>query len=342
MMNTIQTEYKVCTCCMEEHAVQHVIIKENTLFKGVSVDYDAHYFYCDRADEFYVNEEMLSDNDLSMKNEFRIMRGLLTTSEISNIRKKYDITQQDLCRLLGWGDKTITRYEGHQVQDKAHDDILRKIDHDPEWFLELLELARGTLSEKAYHKYQKNARVRYDHLQDRYLQQAIFSRYVRYMDRPEFSGDRELNLNIVKEIIRYFANAASMLNLYKVKLMKLLWYSDALSFKRRGHSITGLVYQALPMGAVPLGYNAIIELSDVHYEEHEYGNGTAYKFLPTDNKEYTYLSTEDVDILETVIAQFGKMKAPEIVKIMHEEEAYKKTAPKDIILFAYAKNLSIL
>lgn len=28
--------------------------------------------------------------------------------------------------LLGWGGKTITRYESHQVQDKAHDTILKK------------------------------------------------------------------------------------------------------------------------------------------------------------------------------------------------------------------------
>jgi len=34
------------------------------------------------------------------------------------------ISQSDLCLLLGWGGKTITRYESHQVQDIAHDTIL--------------------------------------------------------------------------------------------------------------------------------------------------------------------------------------------------------------------------
>lgn len=43
-----------------------------------------------------------------------------------------------------WGGagKTITRYESHQVQDKAHDTILKKIDQDPEWFLSLLNDAK--------------------------------------------------------------------------------------------------------------------------------------------------------------------------------------------------------
>ena len=340
-MDTIQTVNRLCECCMEEHTVRHVMIHENTQFKGVSVPYDAHYFYCDRADELYVDEDMIARNDIAMKNAYRKMCGLLTTNEIFDIRGKYGISQQDLCRLLGWGDKTITRYEGHQVQDKAHDDILRKIDHDPKWFLDLLENAQAILPERAYSKYQKIARERYEHLQEVYLKQAILSRYARYMDRPELTGYRELNLNIVKDIIRYFANAKNMMYLYKVKLMKLLWYSDALSFKRFGHSITGLVYQALPMGAVPIGYDSIIEFSGVPYEEHEYDNGTAYEFLPTPNKEYTYLSAEDMDILETIIACFGTSKKNDIVEAMHEEEAYKKTAPKDIILFQHAKNLSI-
>lgn len=341
-MNTIKTEYMECACCMENHEVSYVTEKEHTHFKGVSVDYDAHYFYCDLAKEFYANEELISQNDISMKNAYRKKCGLLTADEIVHIRTKYEISQQDLCRLLGWGDKTITRYEGHQIQDKAHDDILRKIDRDPEWFLELLENKRGVLSEKAYRKYKKNACKCYERQRDFYVRQAILSSYARFMDRPQLSGNRELNLNIVRDIIRYFANAPKMLYLYKVKLMKLLWYSDALSFKRFGHSMTGLVYRALPMGAVPIGYDTIIELGGVYYEVHEYENGTAYEFLPSNNKEYPYLSAEDVDILETIIAHFGPSKKNDIVEAMHAEEAYRETAAKDIILFEHAKNLSIL
>lgn len=55
--------------------------------------------------------------------------------EIGTIRSKYGISQTDLSTILGWGGKTITRYESHQVQDAAHDFILRKIDDDPECFL---------------------------------------------------------------------------------------------------------------------------------------------------------------------------------------------------------------
>lgn len=151
-MKILKSEKRLCTCCMEEHIVKTVLVKETTTFKNVLVKYDACYMYCDAADEFYADEDQLRDNDIRLKNAYRRQEGLLTSDEISAIREKYSITQSDLCTLLGWGGKTITRYESHQVQDKAHDTILKKINNDPEWFISLLNDAKNDLSDEAYHK----------------------------------------------------------------------------------------------------------------------------------------------------------------------------------------------
>ena len=68
-------------------------------------------------------------------------------------------------------------------------------------------------------------------------------------------GNTVLSLDKVVDVIRYFAASDKITNLYKVKLMKLMWYADALSYKLRNTAITGLVYRALPMGAVPVAHN---------------------------------------------------------------------------------------
>ena len=151
-MQIIKTEKRLCTCCMEEHDVKTVLVKERSTFKDVPVKFDACYMYCDVADEFYMNEDQIRANDISFKNAYRREEGLLTSDEICSIRAKYSITQSDLCILLGWGGKTITRYESHQVQDKAHDTILKKINNDPEWFISLLNDAKNELSGEAYQK----------------------------------------------------------------------------------------------------------------------------------------------------------------------------------------------
>ena len=58
-------------------------------------------------------------------------------------------------------------------------------------------------------------------------------------------------------------------NLYKVKLMKMLWYADALAYKQRGRAITGLVYQHQKYGALPIANSEIIYLPQLTVEEIE-------------------------------------------------------------------------
>ena len=251
------------------------------------------------------------------------------------------ISQSDLCLLLGWGGKTITRYESHQVQDIAHDTILRKLDTDPEWFLQLLYTEKESLSPASYEKYFKAGTVLFERNRDHYLRSAILAKYARYFHNSEATGNQELSLDVVADMIRYYANSVSVTNLYLAKLQKLLWYADMLSYKRRRHAISGMAYLSLPTGAVPVACESIIDLGTVHYEEIEMGDGTGYRFLPSNNIDYPYLTTDDREILDIIIRQFGKSSRSEIVERMHKEDAYTKTAPHDIIQFKYAKTLSL-
>ena len=123
--------------------------------------------------------------------------------------------------------------------------------------------------------------------------------------------------------------------------MKLMWYADALSYKKRNIAITGLVYQALPMGAVPVAYHSIIGLKNVPREEEDMGETNAYRFSLKEAAQCPSLSGEDKKILDTVIEKLGRMTRKEIVAFMHREQAYKETAPRDIIRFRYAENLQI-
>ncbi len=331
----------LCLCCMEEHDVKAVHITETNTFKNTQVSYEAQYFYCDNADEYYSNEQMITSNDISMKNAYRKKIGLLTTEEIIAIRTTYGLSQSDLCLLLGWGEKTITRYESHQVQDAAHDTILRKLKEDPEWFLTLLERSKDKISGSSYRKYLQIALTLFEKKHDIYLRNAITAKYARFMSNLNCSGNKYLDLDVVTDMIRYFANSHQVNSLYKVKLMKLLWYTDALSYKRFGHAISGLVYLAFPMGAVPVAHESIIDLSCIKYEETEIGDGTAYHFLPTEDKTYHYLGSGDIEILEAVIRAFGKASKTDIVEAMHKEKAYTETDPAGIIDFKYAVDLSL-
>ena len=326
---------------MNEHQTQNVSVQEQNIFKGCTVQYTAQYTYCEHTDEMFADEQQISFNDISMKDAYREKVGLLTSRQIVAIREQYRISQSDLCLILGWGGKTITRYESHQVQDRAHDMILRKLASDPAWFLTLLVEKQEDISAGSFAICRSAGLRLYAARHDAYLQDSIMSRYAEFQGNPEATGNKNLSLDVVADMVNYFANAAAMRYLFTVKLMKLLWYADALSYKRRGHSISGLVYRALPMGAVPICYESIPSLSAVHCDQIETRNGIGYKFNPTSNSDFRHLTTDDMGILDAVIGRFAKATKDQIVNAMHEEEAYQETEQWQIIPFRRGQWLSM-
>ena len=153
MMEVLTATEMYCTCCTKRHSVQTVRFQEDNIFNGVLVEYPTEYFYCDAEDGMYAGEEQILANDTAMKDAYREKVGLLTSHQIKAIRAKYGISQRNLCCLLGWDTNAIESYEEYRVQDEAHDAILRRLDADPMFFLQLLEERKETLPAEAYEMY---------------------------------------------------------------------------------------------------------------------------------------------------------------------------------------------
>lgn len=340
-MKLIREVRCLCPGCMEEHDVSVVETEETDIFKGEQVCYPAHYHYCANSDELYETEDQMSANDTAMKDAYRRKTGLLTSGDIISIRQKFGISQSDLALLLGWGEKTITRYEGHQVQDAAHDSILRKIDNDPEWYLELLDDCQKKHPLSSYRKYHETALILFEKQRDRYLQKSILGAYAKYLCPDECNGYTEPDLKKTVDAIRYFSNSEKVRALYKTKLMIMLWYSDTLSFKIRNRAITGLVYKASPAGAVPVASDMIIGLSGIRYEEVDFDEGTGCHFISDGVEEYPSLDMDDKTVLDRIIDRFGDAGIKEITESMNRKEAYIETETSDVIRYQQAGQLPI-
>lgn len=337
-MNVIKTINKLCLSCMEVHDVMIVEVIEQNIFKNEEVKYTATYEYCSETEEYSETEEMIKLNDLSFKDAYRQKVNLLTSKEIIAIRDSYKVSQKDFSEILGWGQATITRYENYQVQDVAHDDILRKISSDPKWFMEMLKRAKDNLSEKAYLKYCNEANEHFKRNKNQYIIDSIYAIYADYTDKV-VTGNVNLSISKVIELINYLAKKVE--KLHKVKLMKMLWYSDVLNYKRYQKSITGLAYSALPMGAVPEGYEQIVLLEGVIFDTVFYEENVAYKFKPNPKIEITHLTPCEIETIDTIINELGRLTTDQIVHKMHEEDAYKYTRSNEIISYSYAEALSI-
>lgn len=336
-MDVIRKEYKLCQSCMEEHEVDIVQVEENMIFRDEPVVYKAVYEYCKDTDELTEPEELIRENSLTLKDAYRAKKGLLTSRDIIAIRNIYQTGQKDLANILGWGLATIARYETCQVQDLAHDEILRKIKEDPRWYLELLERAQTKLNDNVYRKYLERAQSVLADKKDNYLRMYIEIEYNRFPE--DMTGNRELNIDKVVAVINVMAGRVR--NLYKVKLMKLLWYADYLNYKMYGHSITGLAYRVLPMGAVPEAHESIISLKGVTYAEEIMNEHVGYRFYENESVDIDILDDREMKTVSSVCNQLGNLNTQAIISRMHDEEAYQYTQPGALISYKYAENLSI-
>ena len=58
-MKVVKSEKKLCPCCMEEHEVKTILMKEQATFKNSKLEYEALYWYCDATDELYMDERQM-------------------------------------------------------------------------------------------------------------------------------------------------------------------------------------------------------------------------------------------------------------------------------------------
>lgn len=74
-------EKRLCPCCMEEHEIETVLVKEHTIFKEVDVCYDGLYYYCKAAEELYMDEEKMRENHNRLKEAYREKVELLASKQ---------------------------------------------------------------------------------------------------------------------------------------------------------------------------------------------------------------------------------------------------------------------
>lgn len=333
-----------CPICDEVHTLEKRKRETQGIVKGETVEYEETFYLCSVTSEEeneFVPAAMMDENLLNARDAYRKTHTLLASYEIAEIRTFYGVTQSEFSNLLGWGDVTVTRYESKTIQDETYDNLMRMAHENPLFALQSLEKHADKFTEEKYQKIRNKVVQRIEESGLQYLKiQEIKSIYVNYQEESAYNGYKVLDLEKLASVMGYFANFVN--HLYKVKLMKLLWYADILHFKRHGKSMTGLVYRHMTYGALPLAYDEIIFLPTVRVEEVICHDDISYRILPHTEIKLSSFTLEELNILEVISSKFKDYHSKEIVSYMHEEKAYKETEPFNIISFDIAKELNEL
>lgn len=334
----IKKEIRFCPICEDEHEVILKKVIQTTKVKDLNIECEISVYECENCKNEYEDGEMLDANLLAIRDAYRKQVGLLTRDEIVAIREKYKLTQEDLANVLGLGEKTIARYETTTIQDKPYDVLLRTFNEDYNFAYEMLLKAKQKLSDAKFNAISDTIKGFITlNSENRYVEIQLKNNYILHDREDSSNGFRLLNINKIKSMLAYFARFTN--NLYTVKLMKLFWYSDALSFLRTGRAMTGLVYTHMPKGALPIGHDKICKLDSVEKEEEEIYNNMATKFVPKaiDTIDDSLFSLEELSILQEVCEKFKDISGSELSNIMHQEEIYNITEEKEILDFSLIK-----
>lgn len=333
-----------CPICGENHFVEKRIRKTQALFKGEIVDYEEVYYVCDQSDEDeneFAPAKIMNSNLLKVRDAYRKAKGLLTSGEISDIRLYYGLTQSEFAAMLGWGEVTVTRYESKTVQDETYDSVMRMVYENSMLALEYLDKHRDRFADERYNEIRSNIKKKLDVSSRMYLKmQEIKSLYTKYEDESDFNGYKIIDIEKLADVMGYFANEVSYL--YKVKMMKLLWYTDAIHFGRYGHSMTGLVYEHMTYGALPIGFNEILCVPTIEVIEEMIYEDISYKIVPKEKSSVESFSQQELDVLELVASKFKSFRAKQMVDYMHDEKAYIETNDHELIPFGLARELNEL
>ena len=331
-----------CPLCDRQHEVEEKTRLVTAVVKGEKVEFDEHFFVCknvDKDENEFESGTMLNANLLNARNAYRKKHGLLTSDEIVGIRSEYGLSQVDLARLLGWGEATISRYESKAIQDEPYDDLLRFIKDDPSLALDFLKKNSDKFPMEKRMAIYRAILAKMEKEGKEYIsRKALESDYACFMDLTDDNGFTLLNIDKIEAAVSYIAKKVSAL--FKVKLMKLLWYADCLSFIMNGSTITGLVYIHEKMGALPIGHKNLMNLHRLNVVEEESSKyESMFHIYPTENMDYSVLSESEKKVLDRVIKKFKDFDTKQIVKYMHEEKAYKETKDGEVIPFSLAKEI---
>ncbi|MBN1984325.1 MAG: type II toxin-antitoxin system MqsA family antitoxin [Chitinivibrionales bacterium] len=125
--------YNECPVCGSDQ-IEKVTKKEIFKYKGQNIEVsDYTVYYCKVCGEGIADPKSRKKSERILRDAQRIFEGYLTSSEIRNIRMKFNLTQDEFSKILGGGAKAFARYEtGKILQSKPMDNLLRTLRDYPE------------------------------------------------------------------------------------------------------------------------------------------------------------------------------------------------------------------
>ncbi|MBP1675867.1 MAG: hypothetical protein H6Q20_426 [Bacteroidetes bacterium] len=301
-----------------------ILIKEpkEVEFRGSKFHIVHHSYRCVDTGEKFTDTRSDELNLNQVYNQYREKEGIPFPDEIVAYRKQYDLGATKMSQILGFGVNMYGRYESGEMPNVSNGRLIT-ICKDPDFFKNYFERsASHQFSTKDKESILKKITKAIEHKQEDVKRKFEEYAALGNVERGEFTGYKAPNLDKAREIVVYFADLCQP---FTTKMNKLLFYADFLNYKRTSYSISGMAYQAIQRGPVPLRYDGLYgNVSDVVERKDEFfSNDVSGERLVAKGKFNSSLfSEEELKTLEKVANRFRNTPTKDIVLISHAEPAW--------------------
>jgi putative zinc finger/helix-turn-helix YgiT family protein len=328
----------ICPVCDNEKDMGIIDEEREISIRNEPIKVNLRYHKCPECDEKFIIPGIDDDPIENAVSIYRSRHNLLMPEEIRAFREKYDMTQNDLASILGFGLATISRYESGKLQDESQDRLIR-LAMDSSCLKKLVENSEGKLSNvkkrAILNRIEENSTPKIESLKE------IIVNYFESQKQNEFCGFKRFDENRFVNSILYFCKEGVV----KTKLNKLMFYADFLHCKEYSISITGTQYAHIPFGPAPnnfdIFYPVLIKQGLIEVHEIEYPEFTGEEYVSQKAPDLNIFLEHELRILAFIKERFGNWTAKQISGFSHDEAAYKETKNGDIISYIYAKQLNL-
>ena len=293
--------------------------------KGMDIEFEEYYLINPETNEEIFDRDIEIENDLRLYDIYKKSVNLLTSKEIKEIRKKYEMNQKEFALALGLGEITIHRFENGSIQTEAVDSIIR-LSEDAEIMYKFLVKNKSNFNDEDYVKFLDRV-ILLKKLKEHKL--ADFN--VNELRELEFKTSNAYDI-ANQVIIKYNSRVEEFIKKYKdiygtseyitpLKLQKLLYYIQGIASK---------VYDkpAFNNNIYAWSYGPVVE--DIY----QIYKGKKPIVTMTDEVKLNEGLNKIVDI---VIESYGQIESKKLIDLTHNETPWSNTEKDNIISFDLIK-----
>jgi len=307
-------------------------------------DFKVHkqFYKCADCNEQFTTDELDNVNIKQVYNQYREKYNIPFPEQLIKARESYGLSAAKMAEVLGFGTNIYRNYENGEVPNQSNGTLLN-IAMQPEEFLKIVESKESLFTKKQFDKIVHHISKTIDTTDNHNSLKKLL-----WNDKKtpnELSGYAMPSFEKFANIVLFYLEANE--NIFKVKMNKLLFYSDFLHFKRFGQSISGYMYQAIQMGPVPFRYDAIYDL--LTYEDFiafvftEVNSSQVDKPVPLKKFDEELFKPSELEVLDEIFKRFNKMNTAELIELSHNEKGWiDENKKKGLISYQkYGYELSI-